>query len=403
MLGAMRWLSRRSWLKGLCVGVAMGACTTDALPPVERPAPPFRHQTFADTLAQDAEAFTRRGGDWLEDYGDAPFYGLAYYAYTAPSSATTLEARDRAVSNITDVDFFNSDLQEVTMSALGLIAYVDATGDRSVVPALDLFIDALDDLVGNVAGYYIYPGLVDSWALRTYGSTSISALLALINAEYAIRVGGERADARAAFAKVAGDKIAEVAYTGTGWAFGPDDDRLYLYPNVAMILLDGRLFQLTGDARHRERAVAAHQAIQALKLADAPTRYASPYSAEAMGAQTDDYSTLSSHNYLMLALAVLFEITNEPDYVVELDHVLDAMETQLYGAWCLSDVHPAACTPTCETESVCVADSCAADSCGHAVLHHWMDGRPAIADDPEFMCTGCNLQLLYVLWYRQRL
>ena len=30
-----------------------------------------------------------------------------------------------------------------------------------------------------------------------------------------------------------------------------------------------------------------------------------------------------------------------------------------------------------------------------------MDGNIAVPEDPEFFCSGCNLQLLYVLWYRQ--
>jgi hypothetical protein len=285
---------------------------------------------------------------------------------------------------------------------LGLIAYIEATGDTSVLPTVDAFIDQLDGLVGSI-GFYIQPDLVDSWALRTYGSTAITALLALINAEYAVRVGGERGPERAQWAKDAGDRIAEIAFRNGGWTFGPDRAGLYLYPNVAMILLDARLYQLTHDATHRERALSAYRFIQPLKLADSPTRYASPYSAEAMGATTNDYSTLSSHNYLMLALAVLFEITHESEYVDELDSVLDTMETKLYGSWCLSDLHTSACPAECDAGRVCVADACSVDRCGHAVLHHWMDGRPASTVDPEYVCTGCNLQLLYVMWYRQQL
>ena len=122
-----------------------------------------------------------------------------------------------------------------------------------------------------------------------------------------------------------------------------------------------------------------------------------------MGATTNDYSTLSSHNYLMLALAVLYEITEDPAYVLELDTLLDTMEHDLYGPWCLSHVHDNKCAPACADSDACVADTCRSDECGHAVLHHWIDGRAAIPTDPEFMCAGCNLQLLYVMWYRRQL
>ena len=49
------------------------------------PPPPFRHQSFYEQLLAAAEGFTQRDGDWLEDYGDADFYGLAFYAYVSAS------------------------------------------------------------------------------------------------------------------------------------------------------------------------------------------------------------------------------------------------------------------------------------------------------------------------------
>mgnify|MGYP006897292372 CR=1 FL=1 len=30
------------------------------------------------------------------------------------------------------------------------------------------------------------------------------------------------------------------------------------------------------------------------------------------------------------------------------------------------------------------------------ILHHWMNGRAAIPEDPEYFCSGCNLQTLYI-------
>jgi hypothetical protein len=31
-----------------------------------------------------------------------------------------------------------------------------------------------------------------------------------------------------------------------------------------------------------------------------------------------------------------------------------------------------------------------------------MDGRVAVPADPEYFCSGCNLQFLYAIWYVER-
>ncbi len=384
--------------------LALTACS-DQTPQQPPPlvAPPFRHQTFYEKLGQAAESFGQVDGDWIEDYGDAPFYGLAYYTYTSADPANdgrVQAARKRAGSLIDHADFFKDDINEMSMAAFGLIAYIDATGDKTDLPLLDIFIDRLDALLSAI-GWYLQPGAVDSWALSTYGSTAVSALIGLINAEYAMQVGGPRAAERRDWAVEMVDHIDAAAFDGSRYAIGPERDGLFLYPQVSMALLNGRLFQLTGQARYRDRANLCYQAIQPLKLSDAPARYQSPYSAEYMGAKTTDYTTLSSHNYLMLALSVLFRINADDAYAEELDAVLDGMEDELLGNWCLSHVHLANCSPSCDDGDVCVTDSCVVDSCSAGVLHHWMDGEIAQPGDVEYLCSGCNLQLLYVMWYRQ--
>jgi uncharacterized protein YyaL (SSP411 family) len=32
------------------------------------------------------------------------------------------------------------------------------------------------------------------------------------------------------------------------------------------------------------------------------------------------------------------------------------------------------------------------------VRHHWVDGEAARETDETYYCSGCNLQLLYVMW-----
>ena len=88
-----------------------------------------------------------------------------------------------------------------------------------------------------------------------------------------------------------------------------------------------------------------------------------------MGAETDDYSTLSSTNYTMLAMALLYQETGHQSYRDEIDMLLGFVENYLWVE----------------------ADGC--------VYHHWMDGALAEPTDPEYYCVGCNLQLLYIIWW----
>jgi hypothetical protein len=356
------------------------------------PAPPFRHGDAYAALEADAEGFSFHDGDWLEDYGDAPFYGLAYYA--RKGNARAEPARRRALATLEKADFFKDDLQELVTSTLGLIDRIESTGDRSDAEKIEAFVDRLDRLVA-LLGWYIEGAEDRSWALATYGPTSIAALVGLTNAQYALIAGSEtRRDWAVEMAK----KIEERAWQGSYYKFSSTEGRLDLYPNVAMILFHARLFQLTKDEHHRARARALYQAIQPLKVATSPTRYYSEYSARAMGATTRDYSTLSSQNYVVLALLVLYEITGKAVFVEEADQVLDAMTTQLRGKWCLSHVHE----NTCGCAEACVAGACTSDRCGGGILHHWIDGRSALPTDPEYFCSGCNLQILYVMQYRAR-
>src|SRR5690606_9289137 len=129
---------------------------------------------------------------------------------------------------------------------------------------------------------------------------------------------------------------------------------------------------------YRLEARALYAAIQPLKLSDAPARYASPYATSLVGATTNDVSTLSSQNYLALALMLLFEVTSDQRFVDEADRVLDSIE-QMRGSYCIEQ------------------------RCADGLLHHFVDGRLAEPGDGTLFCSGCNLQTLYVLGYRRGL
>jgi len=412
-------LARRLAALGLVTAMGLAtACSDDPETDVPvRKAPPSRHDALVEALADDARAFAFEDGDWQEDLGDAPFFGLAWLARRA--QAGTLDAdgmsrRDAAIPRakvLLEGDLLEGDVQDRVMAALGLIEYVAASGDRSVVPAIDGFVDRLDSLARTL-GDYIEVGADRSWALRTYGPTAVTALVALVEAQYALLVGGDRAQERIDRVLAIDAKIVERALTdltdttgrqARGYAFAPGQPGLYDYPNLAMLLLKARLFRLTKREEFRLEARGIYSALQPLKLSDAPARYSSPYAKASVGIDTRDLSTLSSQNYLTLGLLLLFEITGEQRFVDEADRMLDGIAA-MRGPWCTSHVHdPSACAPACSTEQACVGGACSADRCTTGLLHHVVDGRLALPEDGTLFCSGCNLQTLYVAGYRRML
>jgi hypothetical protein len=355
------------------------------------PAPPSRHDALRSALETDANAFAYEDGDWLEDLGDAPFYGLAWLSRRNDPHR---EAAAGRAKTLLAGQLLDGDLQDKVMAALGLIEHMDASGDRDGIEVLDGFVDRLDSLTRTL-GDYLEAGADRSWAIRIYGPTAVTALVALVEAQYALFIGGDRRDQRLERAIAIEKKIAERAHgdladaatgrTARAFAIAPGNPKLDLYANVAMMLLEARLFRLTRDELYRVQARALYVAIQPLKLSDAPARYASLYAAESLKAQTREVATLSSQNYLALALALMFEITGQSKFIEEADRVLDGIEA-MRGPWCVKQVREAP-----------------EDRCTTGLLHHVVDGRLALPGDGTLFCSGCNLQTLYVLGYRRML
>ena len=310
-------------------------------------------------------------GDWQADYGDANHYGAGFF-YRYGEAADNDAQRSLADATYAyDVWLIDDALDtpvrllqvpdELIPAAFGLIERYEHSPDPADAARIEAFLDLVDVFV---EGYDYYPETFEI----IYGPTTINGALALLNLEYAIVAEAAAAALRVERAEqiiAAGRDIAYDVDLGY-YRYAPDVDRLYLYPNVMQILAHARAFELTGEQAYLDRAVALHEAIQPLKVAG-EGRYKSPYSAEYMGAQTDDYTTLSSQNYTMLALAVLYDLTGDEQYRQEVIEILGFIETRL------------------------LADD-------GRVLHHWIDGHIAAPTDLEYYCQGCNLQLLYLIF-----
>ena len=399
---------RQAVLIGL-IGFALCACSGES----KKPVPPFLHGDFYEDLKVWADDFLFVDGDWKEDFDDGAFYGPGFYAQageTEDNDTFRQVAQEAYQDNLAVVqaveDLTSADVNDLAMSILGLIEYIDATGDRSALAEIDEMIVTINEFVES-SGHYLPKEMVPGYSMDTYGPTAINGLMGLISLQRAQVLGGAGTDKMVDFAgKVAG-RIGEHNWSGTYYKFDEEVDKLHLYPNVTMIIYNARLYQLTGDAAYKDRALATYQGMQPLKVTEAdglvgPGRYRSPYSAVVMGAQTDDYTTLSSQNYLMFALMLLYQITEEDKYLDEMNPVLDFLENNLVGQACLVDIsQDLLCDPACAAGQSCLKEDCYDDSCHQGILHHWMDGRVAIPDDLEFFCSGCNVQTLYLMWYRQ--
>ena len=257
------------------------------------------------------------------------------------------------------------DLENVSMALLGLLRGAQYLKDPSKYkPAVDALVKQLDS-ISLMLGDYIETS-AGEFAASTYGPTALTSFMALLHLEYTVSFPGvdkqkhlDRAEAilKSARAKAWDPKMG-------AFRFAPKDTRMMLYPNITMMLAYARSYQLTKNAEHWERFKETYNGIQALKNS-AGDHYHSPYSAKESGAKDEDYSTLSSQNYLMMGLWVAYEASGEQKYLAEIDKLMGFIGGKLLAKG--------------------------------RIMHHWVNGRAANEQDKYPYCLGCNLQTLYIL------
>jgi uncharacterized protein YyaL (SSP411 family) len=353
------------------------AATAEVADPPDAPLTPaavHAHHTgmFMAVLGYLDEPGRIVGGDWVGDYGDAAFYGpgfdLRWWGETGASSylgrANQALAwnKTQVEAAVEDGSLLMSGMEGLAMSILGLLEAAERTGDPSLLEPADALIAVIDD-VSQALGDYLQ---IDAgqFAASTYGPTSITGFVALVHLQ---RAGTASGEARTAHLERASEVLAAIQArawdAGLGaYRFAPDNPALYLYPNILTMIACGRMYELTSEPSWLAQAETIYQGIQPLKIDD---HYRSPYSAASMGATDPDYATLSSQNYLMLGLLLLYRGTANVAYLAELDGVLGFLETNLLQEG--------------------------------RILHHWMDGAAAKPEHKAYYCSGCNLQTLYLM------
>ncbi|MBX3229457.1 MAG: hypothetical protein KIT84_17435 [Labilithrix sp.] len=318
-----------------------GACADDAEVtfPV-RAAPPSRHDALRDALRDDARAFAFEDGDWLEDEGDAPHYGLAWLARSG-------EAADAAKARALDRLGGEPLARETIASARGLAEHAIASGDRSALPALEAYADRADAEL-RASGDFVR---ADDGA---FGPTATTASLALLAAEMTLFLGSARRDRAIAIdAAIRRETFGDLVDPGTlrqarAYAYAPGAPGIRDTPNLAMLILKTRLFRLTKDEVFRLEARAIDGVLQSTPLA-----------------------LLSSRADRALGLTLMFEITGEQRFIDAADAAFDSA-AELRGPWC----------------------SPVTARCASGLLHDATAGT---------LCSGCTYRTLWSLGVRRAL
>ena len=347
-----------------------------ALPPITAAGVRARHADMFDAVRRhhDDPALCV-DGEWQLHFGDAAMYGpsfdLLYWIQTGDQrhydrAIAALDA-NREIVKAAAADPAGS-LDQVEKLAMALLSLVEAglylenaSGYRQ---AADGLIEPLDFLALGLGDYLeINQG---EFAATTYGPTSLSAFLAIMHLEHALAYPEFDFDMHRDRGLEVLVNVRDRAWDEEmgAFRFAPRDDRLMLYPNITMMLAYGRAYELTEDPLQLMRFEETYAGIQALKD-QARDHYHSPYSAEASGAIDEDYATLSSQNYLLMALLVGYQTTGSQKYLREVDTVL---------GWISDHLHQ-----------------------DGRLMHHWVNNRVADATDEFPYCLGCNLQTLYIL------
>ena len=237
----------RSAVRMLCL-LLLARCASDEA--TRSTAPAFRHEAFFDSLLEASQNFHHANGEWHQDYGDASFFGVAFYARhmeANPSAQYAMLrnlARARIMGVVGEADLIGGDLNEISMSALGWTEYVGATGDLRNIEALRDLVRFMNAIT-NALGYYLDGEATAGFAQDLYGATSLSAFVVILNLQYAYYIDSEE---REEFVSAAAETVAaidELAWRDGYYAKARTGDELYLYPNITMMAANARLYALT--------------------------------------------------------------------------------------------------------------------------------------------------------------
>ena len=326
-----------------------------------------------ERYVNDSERFVE--GRWQEHWGDGALFGPLYDLSMWRANGTqahynrAIEALEvnRALVEEAAPNLMNhlDNFETLSMSLLSIVKAGEYLDDPSAYGQAAAQMMVGVESVSELFNDYIELDAGD-FATSVYGPTAMTAAVATLHVELAFNYPSQDQAHHLRRAGEILDRIHEKVWDEvmSVYRFAPGDTRLMLYPNATVMLALARAYELTGESRYLERFEHTFAGIQGLKDPDGD-HYHSPYSAESMGAEDEDYTTHSSQNYLMLGLLSAYQATQKAAYLVEIDTLLGFLESRLLV--------------------------------GEQIMHHWMNGRAANDEDRYDYCLGCNMQTLFLL------
>ncbi len=314
-------------------------------------------ETFDGVLAHLAEHEEQIEGDWQDDFGDATAYAPpALFAAARARCDPALRALgqatlDRELALVADFQLSG----EVLIGGLGLVETFALTADPALAEAAGTVVGYTGELLEELGG--VVPLATVEGVGLPYGQTAVTALLVAMELRYVERVAPEdEALLATALSQIATiEDLAWMPELGY-YRYNEGNDDLYLYPNAAMMAVHVLAGRLAAEPEHLDRAEALFEAVQPLYRPEVGG-FHSPYQGD-----SDDYISLSSQSYFLLALQLLRRERPDPRYDAAIDSIFSFIDERLY-----------------------VPDD-------GITYHHWENGQHA-----DWYCTGCNFQLLYSL------
>ncbi|MBV6506417.1 MAG: hypothetical protein ILNGONEN_01994 [Syntrophorhabdaceae bacterium] len=311
--------------------------------------PAVFHEILHHLLTQE----TVIAGDYQGDFGDATCYappvllanGLAIGDSTQIELARTIMAREYTlIHNF----LFNS--SEALIGGLGLTEVYGMSPETRLAEETRALLSQVD----SIYDLFNENGLLPKNLSSDYGQTASTAIIAALQLKYLIKIDstdGARRERALTMVK----RIEAAAYDSAGfYRWNADDTELTLYPNAAMMLVHSLAYHVTRDDHHLNMARSLLPAIAPLFR---PELDAYLY----RKSDPNEYISLSSHNYLALALLHLFDETQDGTYLRKAQRTVDFIITRLYN---------------------------------NGIVYH--DLRNNVR--ANYYCTGCNFQFLFVLW-----
>ena len=336
------------------------------------------HRFYQQMQTNLLEEFPPVDGKWDNPMSDSLFWAIAFYYNqgTATNNQLYIELAKQAKNyNLSivkqanqDILWFTEHMNESIMALLGLIEISASELSQSVLSEIDHLLDTTNAFLGE--DYYI--------SFKTgFSPTIATAIVALVNSHYGLRLTTSRQPERIETAKQIMAAIEQKAFDGQQYINDPENPKqLIVYVNSTVLLPLVELAVITQETQYITRAEEMFNVL-------------APYKKHETGGYVldqgqynphffqlgDECYELSMNCFIALDDLFLYQITQKKTYLEDARQIIDFARVHLYSP-----------------EKKVVAH--------HLTNGHLPDPEAGQATSgPVFFCLGCNFHYLYVMWY----